>query len=100
MACTIHCHRGKRNCNHFVATGASAVQYLEAPGSGELEERSEREVSQSRIWVQGRAAQEEVTVIRGKGMYSNGYTEEVILPEKPLQIPVDTGRFLRSRIIE
>jgi hypothetical protein len=33
-------------------------------------------------------------------MYSKGYTEEVVLPEEPLQIPVVAGRYLRNRVIE
>lgn len=34
---------------------------------------------------------------RGTGMYSKGYTLEVILPEEPVLMPV--GRYLRSRIV-
>jgi len=61
MACTIHCHRGKRICDHSIATGAlllSALKSLEALSSRkEVKGRCHKAVSEAREELHGRESQ-------------------------------------------
>jgi len=86
--CTVHCHRGLRQCDRFATLNSSVVNYEEQQGPcGEDELALEAD--------QGSPVIER----RGTGMWGKRWTYEIPVIEPQATLDINGGRVLRNRAI-